>query len=702
MEKTKKVEFEVGGMKMHFETGLLAQQAAGAVTCHAGDDVLFSAVSSASEPREGVDFFPLQVEYKEKFYAAGRFPGGFFKREARPSEKEVLTMRVTDRPVRSLFPDGFYNEVQINNLLLSCDAKREADVLSINASSAALTISELPFQGPIGGVRVGWVDGEVVINPTHETLEKSELDLMYVGTRELPLMIEGNACELSEDNFIRAMKAAHAEVLKIIDAQLELRKELGLPDKKIELPVKDETLLDKLRELGADNLEKFLEIKDKGEREAAIKEFKNKLQEEVQAQDEEITDDDFFHAFDDLESEKVRQNVIQHKKRIGGRGLSELRELDSQVGLLPRAHGSAVFQRGETQALAVATLAAKKESQSLDAVTGGASEKRFFLHYNFPPYCVGETGRLGRTSRREQGHGNLAERSLLPMIPKDYPYAVRVVSEVMGSNGSSSMATICAGSLALMDAGVKIKNTVAGISVGLFTGDNGEEELVTDILGTEDHCGDMDFKVAGTRKGITGFQVDLKMKGLTWDLVAGALEKAREARVQIIDKMESVLPATRDEMSPYAPRIKTLKINPEKIGGLIGPGGKHIRGITDNYDVQIDIEDDGTVSLFSSDKDQMQGALDEVMALTAEVEIGKLYEGKVVTVRDFGAFVEVLPGKDGLVHISEMADYHVKKVEDICSVGDKMWVKCIDIDKLGRVRLSRRAAQEDRGETDEE
>lgn len=702
MEKTKKVEFEVGGMKMHFETGLLAQQAAGAVTCHAGDDVLFSAVSSASEPREGVDFFPLQVEYKEKFYAAGRFPGGFFKREARPSEKEVLTMRVTDRPVRSLFPDGFYNEVQINNLLLSCDAKREADVLSINASSAALTISELPFQGPIGGVRVGWVDGEVVINPTHETLEKSELDLMYVGTRELPLMIEGNACELSEDNFIRAMKAAHAEVLKIIDAQLELRKELGLPDKKIELPVKDETLLAKLRELGADNLEKFLEIKDKGEREAAIKEFKNKLQEEVQAQDEEITDDDFFQAFDDLESEKVRQNVIQHKKRIGGRGLSELRELDSQVGLLPRAHGSAVFQRGETQALAVATLAAKKESQSLDAVTGGASEKRFFLHYNFPPYCVGETGRLGRTSRREQGHGNLAERSLLPMIPKDYPYAVRVVSEVMGSNGSSSMATICAGSLALMDAGVKMKNTVAGISVGLFTGDNGEEELVTDILGTEDHCGDMDFKVAGTRKGITGFQVDLKMKGLTWDLVAGALEKAREARVQIIDKMESVLPATRDEMSPYAPRIKTLKINPDKIGGLIGPGGKHIRGITDNYDVQIDIEDDGTVSLFSSDKDQMQGALDEVMALTAEVEVGKLYEGKVVTVRDFGAFVEVLPGKDGLVHISEMADYHVNKVEDICSVGDKMWVKCIDIDKLGRVRLSRRAAQEDRGETDEE
>lgn len=702
MEKTKKVEFEVGGMKMHFETGLLAQQAAGAVTCHAGDDVLFSAVSSASEPREGVDFFPLQVEYKEKFYAAGRFPGGFFKREARPSEKEVLTMRVTDRPVRSLFPDGFYNEVQINNLLLSCDAKREADVLSINASSAALTISELPFQGPIGGVRVGWVDGEVVINPTHETLEKSELDLMYVGTRELPLMIEGNACELSEDNFIRAMKAAHAEVLKIIDAQLELRKELGLPDKKIELPVKDETLLAKLRELGADNLEKFLEIKDKGEREAAIKEFKNKLQEEVQAQDEEITDDDFFQAFDDLESEKVRQNVIQHKKRIGGRGLSELRELDSQVGLLPRAHGSAVFQRGETQALAVATLAAKKESQSLDAVTGGASEKRFFLHYNFPPYCVGETGRLGRTSRREQGHGNLAERSLLPMIPKDYPYAVRVVSEIMGSNGSSSMATICAGSLALMDAGVKMKNTVAGISVGLFTGDNGEEELVTDILGTEDHCGDMDFKVAGTRKGITGFQVDLKMKGLTWDLVAGALEKAREARVQIIDKMESVLPATRDEMSPYAPRIKTLKINPDKIGGLIGPGGKHIRGITDNYDVQIDIEDDGTVSLFSSDKDQMQGALDEVMALTAEVEVGKLYEGKVVTVRDFGAFVEVLPGKDGLVHISEMADYHVNKVEDICSVGDKMWVKCIDIDKLGRVRLSRRAAQEDRGETDEE
>lgn len=692
MKDTVKIQFDVGGKPMCFETGLLAQQAAGAVSCGLGDNIVFSAVTVAKSPREGCDFFPLQVEYREKFYAAGRFPGGFFKRESRPSEKEILTMRVTDRPIRSLFPKGFYNEVQINNMLFSCDGLYDTDFLSVNASSAALVLSEAPFMGPIAAVRIGRVNGQFIICPTHAELAQSDLDLTYAGTAALPLMIEGSAKEISEADFVTAMKLAHEAIQPILQAQLELRKQLGLPEKKVECPVADETKLVKAREIAGTELLAALAISDKLARQDQVSSIKESLKGKMLEVFPEMADNDYFHLFDELEIETVRRNVLENKTRVGGRGFNELRELKAQVGVLPRVHGSAVFNRGETQSLGIVTLGPKKDSQSVDAVTGGEGEKQFMLHYNFPPYCVGEVGRLGMTSRREIGHGNLAERSLVPVLPDNYPYAVRVVSEIMGSNGSSSMASVCVGTLAMMDAGVPLKKPVGGISVGLFTGDNGQAELVLDILGTEDHCGDMDFKVCGTRDGITGFQVDLKIDGLRWDLVEGAFEMARAGRLKILDYMESVIAAPRAEMSEFAPRITVIKIDPEKIGALIGPGGKVIRGITDTYGVQIDIEEDGTVNVFSSDAKAMAAAVKAVNSITAEAEIGQIYEGTVRTIRDFGAFVEIMPGKDGLVHISELADFRVGKVEDICKEGDIMWVKVLDVDRDGKIRLSRRAA----------
>ncbi len=689
------VEFNVGNQSMVFETGRMAFQADAAVSCIYGDNVVFSAVTSA-DPREGCDFFPMQIEYREKFYAAGRIPGGFFKREARPSEKEILTARVTDRPIRPLFPAGYYNEVQIVNTLISCDATLDPDFMSINAASCALTISELPFKGPIGAVRIGRIDGEWIICPTHEQLKVSDLDLTYAGTRDMPLMIEGSANEISEADFVAAMRRAHEEVVKIIDAQTELRAKLGLPEKVIvEQPV-DAATLTRARELVGAELMDALAISDKLLRQDTVSAIKAKLEATIR-EEIEMEDNDFFLLFDELEIESVRRVVLEKKTRVGGRAFDELRKLEAAVGVLPRTHGSAIFARGETQSLCTATLGGAKDGLLLDAVPGGETEKNFFLHYNFPPYSVGECGRLGSTSRREIGHGNLAERSLKPMMPDNYPYTVRVVSEIMGSNGSSSMASICGGTLAMMDAGIPMKRPVAGISVGLFTGED-TDELVIDILGTEDHCGDMDFKVGGTREGITGFQVDLKVCGLKWPLVEKAFEMARVARMDILDFMEEVIPTVRQEISTHAPRIEIVQIDPEKIGALIGPGGSNIREITSTHGVQIDINDDGTVKIFSADGESMKGAKAAVIACTAEIEIGVTYEGIVKGVRDFGAFVEAFPGKEGLVHISELADYRVEKTEDICKVGDKMWVKCIDIDKQGRVRLSRRAAMEERGE----
>ena len=694
MKDSTSVSAVIGDQTITIEAGLLAQQAAGSCTIRLGDTVLFSAVTNTDKPREGIDYFPLQVEYREKFYAAGRFPGGFFKRESRPSENETLTSRFTDRPIRPLFPENYFNEVQINNMLLSADGVNDSDVLNITASSTALVISEIPFMGPIAGVRVGRVNGQFILNPTHPQREQSDMDLIYAATRELPLMIEGGGKEIAEADLLAAMKFAHGACVTLCDLQLELRRALGLPEKIVAPFVPDTTLISAARAIAGAELSAALQIAGKLVRQNAVGAIKETLKVKMQEKFPEMTDEQYRAMFDALEIEIVRKNVLDHGKRVDGRAAAELRQLKAQVGLLPRTHGSALFNRGETQALGTVTLGTRSDKQSLDAITGGRVEKRFMLHYNFPPYSVGECGRLGSTGRREIGHGALAERSLQEVIPADYPYTVRLVSDIMGSNGSSSMASICVGTLAMMDAGIPITAPVAGISIGLFT-DKDKAELVTDILGTEDHCGDMDFKVAGTRKGITGFQVDLKIRGLTWALVEKAFAMAKTARCQILDYMESVIPASRAEMSPYAPRIETIMIDPEKIGELIGPGGKNIRGITERSGAQIDIAEDGTVSIYARTGESMAMAVREVQMVSMDPEEGEIYEGKVTGVKEFGAFVEILPGRDGLVHISELADFRVNSVEDICKVGDIMRVKCIGVDDRGRVKLSRRAAMQE-------
>ncbi|MBP8802689.1 MAG: polyribonucleotide nucleotidyltransferase [Kiritimatiellae bacterium] len=697
MKDTTSVSVQVGGATMTIETGLLARQAAGATVCRLGDSLMFSAVTCTDKPREGVDFFPLQVEYREKYYAAGRFPGGYFKREARPSEKEILTARITDRPIRPLFPEGYRNDVQVNNMVLSADGENETDILSVNAASAALHISDIPFMGPVGCVRVGRINGEFVINPTHTQRKESDLDLIYAGTRERFLMMEGGADEISEEDFLAAMKFGHAEVVKIVDAQHELRRMLGKPEKVITEVAPDAEKMAFLYANGESALRKALLIADKLERQNAVTAIKEELlAKTMEKWPEEIDAASFVTFFDTMEIDLVRRNILEDGKRIDGRANDEIRKLYAQIGVMPRAHGSAIFDRGETSALGSVTLGTKKDAQELDAITGGDPSKSFMLHYNFPPYCVGEVGRLGSTGRREIGHGALAERSLAPVVPQDYPYSIRVVSDIMGSNGSSSMASICVGSLALMDAGIPIKAPVAGVSVGLFTSkDESQKILVTDILGSEDHCGDMDFKVAGTRKGITGFQVDLKLRGLTWDVVEAALARAKKGRLQILDFMASVLPEPRAELAAHAPRITVMTIPVDKIGALIGPGGANIRRICEISGAQIDIEDDGTVSIFANNAESLAIAQHEVASLTAEAEEGKIYGGTVTGIKEFGCFVEILPGKDGLCHISELADRRIGSVEDICKVGDKMTVKCIGVDDRGRIKLSRREAMRD-------
>ena len=699
MENTTKVSAIIGGKEITIETGLLARQAAGSVTVRLADTVLFSAVCHTDAPREGIDYFPLQVDYREKFYAAGQYPGGYFKRESRPSDHETLIARLTDRPIRPLFPEGYYNDVQIMNMLLSADGENDPDVLSVTAASAALHLSEVPFYGPIAAVRIGRINGEWVINPTQKERLQSDLDLMYAGTRDRFLMMEGGADEIPEADFIAAMKRAQEEVVKLIDIQIELRRMLGKPDKVITEIPQDPEKMDFLRSEGAE-LRQALMIPGKLERQGKVDEIKAALKVKVQEKWPEFTDNDFLHLFDAYEIETVRSNVLDHNHRIDGRGQYEIRPLSAQVHVLPRPHGSAIFMRGETQSLGTVTLGTKSDAQEMDAITGGAKSKRFMLHYNFPPYCTGEVRKIGGTGRREIGHGALAERSLRPVIPEDYPYTIRVVSDIMGSNGSSSMASVCVGTLALMDAGVPIKAPVAGISAGLFTTpDESKKVVVTDILGAEDHCGDMDFKVCGTRKGITGFQVDLKIRGLTWDIVEEAIRQTRDARMKILDFIESVLPAPRAELSPYAPRIETVIIPQDKIGALIGKGGETIRGICDTTGAQIDIEeegDKGIVTIFATAGEMMEAAKKAVNAVIAEPEEGMIYEGTVTGIKDFGAFVEILPGQDGLCHISELADKRIGKVEDVCKVGDKMWVKVIAVDDRGRIKLSRKAAMADR------
>ena len=586
----------------------------------------------------------------------------------------------------------------MNNTLLSADGVHEPDFLSVIAASAALHISEIPFMGPIGAVRVGRVDGKFILNPTQAQRKEGDLDLLYSGTADRFLMMEGGAKEIPEADFLAALKFGQECVAKIVAIQKELRAKLGKAEKNVvdgDACRKD--LLDAARAGFGEKFAEVLTIPGKLARQDAVKETTAAMKEALAAQFPEMTDEEFRAMEDCLEIETVRKNVLERGKRIDGRGFDDIRPLAAQVGVLPRAHGSAVFSRGETQSLGICTLAPLKDAQEIDAITGGQTEKKFFLHYNFPPYCTGEVGRLGTTGRREIGHGNLAERSLAPVMPKDYPYTVRIVSEITGSNGSSSMATICVGTLALMDAGVPIKAPVAGISAGLFTDATGKSVVVTDILGAEDHCGDMDFKVGGTRKGITGFQVDLKIRGLTWDQVAEALRQTHNGRMKILDYIATILPGPRAELSPFAPRIHELFINPEKIGALIGPGGKNIRAIQAMTGAQIDIDEDdsGRVAVFATSREAMEAAIAEINKCCAEPEEGVIYEGPVTGVKPFGAFVEILPGIDGLCHISEFSDKFLKSMDGVCKEGDKLWVKCLGVDDRGRIKLSRKAALAD-------
>ncbi len=696
----------IDDLNMTISTGDLAQLASGSVTITVGETCVFVSATAANTVREGQDWFPLTVDYREKFSAAGRIPGGYFKREARPTEKEILTSRLCDRPCRPLFPKGFLNEVQIIGFLLSTDKSNEPDISMINGASAALAISDIPWNGPIGAVRVGRVDGEFIVNPTVEDQYSSDLDLIYVGTKTDMLMIEGSAAQLPEDDFIAALEFAHEAIQPVIAGIEELVSIAGKEKAEFPLVVLNPEIKTFVEDLIGEGVASATRIGDKQKRNAAIDELKDKAEEALK----EKLDEDAYNpaqlsmAMEELQEVAYRAPILATGERSGGRGPNELRELKSKVGLLPRVHGSALFSRGETQALVFATLGPTNEAQRLDAVTGGPESKSFMLHYNFPPFSVGESGRFGFTGRREIGHGALAERSLLPVVPAEdhFAYSIRIVSEVMASNGSTSMASICGGCLALMDAGVPIADPVAGISCGLVTENDDEGKIaksviLTDILGEEDHFGDMDFKIAGTRNGITGFQLDLKINGLPFDLVKDSVAQSRKARLAILDSMAEAIDKPRENVSENAPRITTIQINPEKIGALIGPGGKNIRRIVEITGAQVDIDEDnsGKVNIYATSEEAMHRAIQEIDLACGEIEEGKIYRGIVKGVKEFGCFVEALPGQEGLVHISELADFRVKRTEDVCKPGDEMVVKCIGIDEKGRVRLSRRAALEE-------
>ena len=692
------------GKTMEISTGKMGNLANGCCIVRQGDTMVLTAACSGAA-REGSDFFPLQVDYREKYSAAGKFPGGYIKREGRPSTKEILTCRMIDRPIRPLFPKGFFNEVQVQCLLLSADGQNEADVLAMVGASASLMLSDLPFDGPVGAVRVGKIGDEFVINPTREQMKNSTLDLIYSGRPDQVIMIEGEADFVSEDDMRKAMYAANEAIKKQCDAQIELAKKAGRVKKEYHYYLVPEALQSALEKFCAEhNIEEACTTPGKENRINALDTILADARAALREDFADMSDNDFAletaKGFDDYVRDITRKLILEKHFRPDGRSTTDIRPLSAEVAVLPVVHGSALFSRGETQALVIATLGNDKDAQETDDLTSetGLSTKRFYLHYNFPNYSVGEVGKIAGPGRREIGHGNLAERSVSKVVPADFPYVVRCVSEIMSSNGSTSMASVCGATLALMDAGVPISAPVAGISCGLVTGNNGERLLLTDILGAEDHFGDMDFKVCGTRDGITGFQLDLKLPGIPIDLLCEAMERNRIARLKILDVMESCIAAPRADISPRAPRLEVIKINPEKIGALIGPGGKNIRSITEDTLASIDVAEDGTVKIMASNLEQLTAAKERVIASTAEAEIGKIYRGKVVTVRDFGAFVEILPGMDGLLHISEMADYRVAKVTDICNEGDFVTVKVIDIDNAGKIRLSRKAALKDMDE----
>jgi polyribonucleotide nucleotidyltransferase len=701
-----KVTAQIGANSINIETGKIAKLADGSVVVSCGETMVMASAVSATVIKEGQDFFPLTVDYREKAAAAGKFPGGYFKREGRPTEKETLTSRMTDRPLRPLFPQGYFYDTQVISILLSADGENDPDILSINGASAALCVSDIPFKGPIGAVRVGRVNGQFVANPSHTDRVHSDLDLVYVGTENDVIMIEGAANQLPEAEFLKALEFAHGHAREMIRAQKELAAQVGKPKREMPLLSVKPELLEIAYRVAGDRIEGALYTQGKVARSKAVDALREEVKAAVLEKYPGAGDFAISQAFDYVQKKAFRVSVLEKQKRMDGRGYQDLRPITCEVGVLPRAHGSAIFQRGETQALALATLAPIEEAQMIDAYGGGEQSKRFLLHYNFPPFSVGETGRFGGASRREIGHGALAERSIEPVVPSEneFRYAIRVSSEVMESNGSTSMASVCGGVLALMDAGVPMKDVVAGISVGLVTEYDGDQlkryELLTDIIGSEDHFGDMDFKLCGTDKGVTGYQLDLKLPGISLKILGEAIQRAKEARSKILEIMRGALDKPRAELSKYAPRIETIKINPEKIGALIGPGGKTIKGIVAETGAEINIEDDGSVHIYATSGESMARAKEIIGGMTREIEIGQTYQGRVVSTKEFGAFVEVFPGRDGLVHISELADFRVKRTEDVAKVGDVIWVKCIGIDDKGRVKLSRKAALKERSEAE--
>jgi len=697
-----RVSSQIGSTEIIIESGKMGRLADGAVTVQTGETVVIVSAVSATRIRPGQDWFPLSVEYKEKAAAAGLFPGGYFKREGRPTEKEILTCRMTDRPLRPLFPKGYLYDTQIIALLLSADGQNDADILAMNGASAALHISDIPFAGPVGAVRVGRVDAQFIANPTHDQRADSDLDLVYVGNKTDVIMIEGAADELPEAEFVKALRFAQEQVTKLVIAQEELRAKCGKPKREMPLlSVKDE-MLEVAYAIAGDRIEDAIYKPSKVERNKAVEALRAEVSTAILEKDPEASEFAINQAFDFLQKKAFRVSILEKGKRADGRTPADLRPLSAEAGVLPRPHGSALFARGETQALSILTLAPLDEAQNFDNYTGGADSKRFLLHYNFPPFSVGETGRMGGINRREIGHGALAERSVLPVIPDEdtFPYAMRITSEVMESNGSTSMASVCSGVLALMDAGVPISRPVAGISVGLVTekddaGAIKEYRTLLDIIGSEDFFGDMDFKLCGTSEGVTGYQLDLKLPGLPLSILEEAITVAKDGRSKVLDVMTQTLSEPRKQLSKYAPRIETTKIDPERIGELIGPGGKIIRGIQAETGTEISVEEDGTVRVYAIKLEGLERAMELIKRQTADIEVGAIYKGRIVSVKDFGAFMEVLPGKDGLIHISELALNRVEKTTDVVKVGEVISAKCIGIDEKGRVKMSRRALLRD-------
>jgi polyribonucleotide nucleotidyltransferase len=680
---------EIAGRTLTIETGKIAQQANAAVTVRYGETIVLVTVCFALEAREGIDFLPLTIDYEERLYAAGKIPGGFIRREGRPSEAATLACRQTDRPIRPLLPKGWHNEIQIVTTVLSADQENDPDILSVIGASAALSLSEIPFAGPIGAVNVGYINGELILNPRMTQLKESHLDLVVVSTREKVIMVEAGAKEISEDIVLKAVKFAHEANQAIIQLQDQLQQAAGKP----KLPVPGEKVnaeaLAALTKIVDAKMGKVMALSDKNQREEAMDELAVEL---ATSLEEKYSEKDIAAAIETRVRAEVRADVLDKGRRISGRGLTEIRPITCEVGLLPRTHGSGLFTRGQTQVMSITTLGSTRKEQMLDGL-GIEESKRFIHHYNFPGYSTGEVRRVGAVGRREIGHGALAERALLPTMPGDeeFPYTIRLVSEVLSSSGSTSMASVCAGSLSLMDAGVPVKKPVAGVAMGLITGSNNRFAILTDIEGVEDFNGDMDFKVAGTRDGITAIQMDTKLKGISLEVVEQTLNKAKDARMFILDKMAQAISASRPDVSRFAPRMTKIKIDPSKIGAVIGTGGKTIRAIIEQTKATVDVSDDGTVVIGSNDMESTQKAIAMIEGLTRDAQIGEVFTGKVSRIFEFGAMVEILPGKEGMVHISELADFRVGKVEDVVKIGDEVKVKVINVDEKGRINLSRRA-----------